>query len=190
MNKKKILVGLIAALLIALVVWVIFQFIGGTNTNKGETQTNEEYTPQEEISDDEMRKTIVSLYFKNIETNSLIPESVTIDVKELTENPYKKLIELLLSGPSNEKLECPLPENTRVNNAYLRGDTVYVDFSPEFVDNAPVGSEEESLIVYSVVNTLTELNEVNRVKILINGEENKSFKDNSITFKESFERND
>lgn len=190
MKKKNLLIGLIAILVIVLVVWMLLHFLGRPGTSSGETQPSEEYTPQEEMSDDEMRKTIVSLYFKNIETNALTPESVTIDVKELTENPYKKLMDLLLSGPSNEKLECPLPENTKVNNAYLKGDTAYVDFSSEFVDNAPSGAEEESLIVYSVVNTLTELNEVNQVRILINGDENKSFNDGSMTFKESFARND
>ena len=189
MNIKKIFLFFLILLVLVLTVWCVLHFMHHSK-NASENTPQEEYTPQEEMSDDEMRKTIVSLYFKNIETNALTPESVTIDVKELTENPYKKLMDLLLSGPNNENLECPLPENTSVNNAYLKGDTVYVDFSPEFVNNAPVGSEEESLIVYSVVNTLTELNEVNRVKILINGEENKSFKDNSITFKESFERND
>ena len=190
MNKKNLLIGSISILLIALVVWAVLHFAGHSDTSTEETQPSGEYTPQEEMSDDEMRKTIVSLYFKNIETNTLTPESVTIDVKELTENPYKKLMDLLLSGPSNEKLECPLPENTKVNNAYLTGDTVYVDFSSEFVDNAPSGAEEESLVVYSVVNTLTELNEVNQVKILINGDADRGFKDGAISFKEAFVRND
>lgn len=189
MNKKKILITFAIALIIILVGLAIFYFMNKSNSDNSFNQITD-YIPQEEMSDDEMRKTIVSLYFKNIETNSLVPESVCIDVKELTENPYKKLLDLLLSGPSSEKLECPLPENTRINNAYLNGDTVYVDFSSEFTDNAPSGVEEESLIVYSVVNTLTELNEVNNVKILINGEENLSFNDGAINFKEPFERND
>ena len=36
--------------------------------------------------------------------------------------------------------------------------------------------------MYSIVNTLCELTEVNKIKILINGEENKSFKDEKIKF--------
>ena len=97
---------------------------------------------------------------------------------------------LLASGPTNDKLETPLPEGTIINNAYLKGNTVYVDFSNEFITNAPSGIEEEGLLIYSIVNTLTELNEVSGVKILINGEENKSFSDNSMNFKEEFVRND
>ena len=77
-----------------------------------------------------------------------------------------------------------------MNSCKLKGSTVYVDLSKEFVDNAASGTEEESLIIYSITNTLTELNEVTSVKILINGEENKAFKDNKMNFKESFSKND
>lgn len=188
MNKKKIFIFIAILLIILLVGLAIFYFINKSSNHSSEQIT--EYTPQEEISDDEMRKTIVSIYFKNIETNTLVPESVCIDVKELAENPYIKLLTLLASGPTNDKLESPLPEGTKINNAYLKGNTVYVDFSKEFIDNAPAGVEEEGLLVYSIVNTLTELNEVNSVKILINGEENLCFSDNGMNFKEEFVRND
>lgn len=186
MNIKKIiiLIGIILAIGI-----IIFLFFSNTNKNNP-SNTLSEYTPQEEISEDEIRKTIVSIYFKNIETNTLVPESVCIDVKELADNPYIKLLNLIATGPSNDKLESPLPEGTTINNAYLKGNTVYVDFSNEFISNAPNGVQEEGLIIYSIVNTLTELNEVNSVKILINGEENKSFSDNGMNFKEEFVRND
>lgn len=186
MNKKKIFIFIAIILIIVLIGLTVFYFINKSNSS----EQIAEYTPQEEFSDDEIRKTIVSIYFKNIETNTLVPESVCIDVKELSDNPYMKLLTLLASSPSNDKLESPLPEGTTINNAYLKGNTVYVDFSKEFIDNAPTGGEEEGLLVYSIVNTLTELNEVSSVKILINGEENLAFSDNAINFKEEFVRND
>ena len=36
--------------------------------------------------------------------------------------------------------------------------------------------------IYSIVNTLCELTEVNKIKILIDGEENKEFKDGKVKF--------
>lgn len=48
--------------------------------------------------------------------------------------------------------------------------------------------DAENMTIYSIVNTLTELNEVNSVKILINGREDQSFKDNKINFKNAFMR--
>lgn len=50
------------------------------------------------------------------------------------------------------------------------------------------GAEAESATIYSIVNTLTELKEVNCVKFLIDGNENCSFKDNCINFSENFVR--
>ena len=101
-----------------------------------------------------------------------------------------KLLKILCSGPTNDKLESPIPEGTKINNVYLKENTVYVDFSEDFIKNAPNGVEEEGLLVYSIVNTLTELNEVNGVKILIDGKENMCFNDKGMEFKEEFYRND
>ena len=186
MSIKKIIILIGIILAIGIIFYLVF-----CNFHKDESSnTISEYTPQEEISQDEIRKTIVSVYFKNIETNTLVPESVCIDVKELSENPSLKLLNLLCAGPTNDKLESPIPEGTKINSAVLKGNTVYVDFSEDFIKNAPNGVEEEGLLVYSVVNTLTELNEVNGVKILIDGKENMSFNDKGMEFKEEFFRND
>ena len=65
---------------------------------------------------------------------------------------------------------------------------MYLDLSKEFIDNHTGGQEQENKTVYSIVNTLTELNEVVSVKILINGREDQAFKDNKINFKNAFIR--
>ena len=181
--RTLIILGIILILLILTTVYIVLN-------NKNKKEEINEYIPQEEISESQIRKTIISLYFKNNETNSVIPESRCIDVKELYNEPYKYLIEQLIKGPESEKLSCVIPEGTKVNSCTIKENTVYVDLSKEFIENAKEGIDEESMIVYSIVNTLTELNEVSEVKILIEGEENKSFKDNKISFKENFKRND
>lgn len=189
MKNKKLLYSIIVLILILLILGALF-FLTPSNSDRNASNQILEYTPQQEFSDDEIRKTIVSLYFKNIETNSLIAEARCIDVKDLAKDPYTCLINLLIAGPENEKLESAIPEGTKVNSCTLKGNTVYVDLSADFVNNAPSGINEESMVVYSIVNTLTELNEVSGVKFLINGEENKSFKDGAMSFKDIFAKND
>lgn len=188
-NKKLLLYFAITLILMLIILSLIFIF---KPSNIKENTTNEiiEYTPAQELSDDEIRKTIISLYFKNIETNSLVAEAKCIDAKELYKEPYSYLINLLIAGPENEKLESAVPEGTKINSCTLKGDILYIDFSKEFIDNAPSGVEEESMVVYSIVNTLTELNEVSGIKILVNSEENLQFKDGKINFKEVFVKND
>ena len=190
MKNKKVLFGIITSMFVMLMIIGIVFFMHHPSTEEVVDNEIIEYTPQEEFSDDEIRKTIISLYFKNIETNSLIAEAKCIDVKDLYQNPYTYLINLLIAGPENNKLESALPEGTKVNACTLKGNTVYVDLSKEFIDNAPSGIDEESMVVYSIVNTLTELNEVSSVKFLINGEENLKFKDGKITFNNVFTKND
>jgi len=147
-----------------------------------------EYIPQEEITDEQLRKTIVTLYFMDIETASLQPEARQIDSKDLLENPYKKLIELLIEGPNNEKLIKIVPEGTTINNIEEKNGVVTIDFSEHFIKDQLLGKEQEELIINSIINTLTELTEVSGIKILINGEENKSFPDNAVVFDKIFTR--
>ena len=181
MINKKIIILTIFTILIIIATFLII------NNNKNKKEI--EYVPQEEISTKQERNTIISLYFKNKETNELMPEARIIDAKDLLNNPYITIIELLIKGPQNDKLESLISENTKINSAVLKGNVLYVDFSKEFLNNKS-GIEEESKVIYSIVNSLTELNEVSYVRILIDGEENKSFNDNAINFRENFARND
>lgn len=180
--KKKVLFMMIAMLLLIAIGIGVFIWLQGKNQN----EIVSEIQPEEEMSDEQMRQTIVTLYYQNTETNELMPEGRMIDVKQLFTNPYKTLVELLMEKPKNEKLKSAIPEGTRVIKTELKGNIVYLDLSKEFIDNHPGGEELENKTIYSLVNTLTELNEVSGVKILINGKEDQSFKDNKINFSDAF----
>ena len=177
-NKKNII---IASVIIMLCIGMFVYFYFNNNI-----QNVVEILPEEEISDQQYRKTMISLYYKNKNTQKLMPEVQLIDVKLLINEPYITLLNLLMEQPKNENLQCVIPEGTSVNKVELKSDILWVDFSKEFIENHPGGIEEEKNTIYSIVNTLTELTEVNGVKILINNEENKAFKDNNMTFNEVF----
>lgn len=187
MKAKKKTIFLILILLIIIVgviLWII-------NHNKENTNNNvefTEYTPQEEISSEQLRQTLITLYFKNKETGKLAPEARMIDSKVLLNDPYGELVKLLIEGPKNESLERVIPEGTSVNSIEIKKGIVYIDFSEEFTKTGDMGAEEESKIIYSIVNTLSELTEVTGVKILINGEENNCFESGQLNFNEIFVR--
>ena len=181
MNKKLIIVTVIIIIIsIGVGSWYfLFQ------RKSSQVNTNE-IIPEEEISEEQMRQTIVSLYFYNESTQNLTPEGRLIDVKELVGDPYRKLMDLLIEGPQNTSLSKTIPEGTRINKAELKGEILYLDLSKEFIENHEGGEQKESATIYSIVNTMTNLTEVNAVKILIEGEENKAFKDNLIKFDDPF----
>ena len=143
--------------------------------NKEEETVVEEYVPEEEITQEQERQTIVSLYFPNKETNELNPEARLIDIKEIMNNAQEKLIALLMEGPKNEKNKKIIPEGTKLNKSYFEGDCVVLDFSSEFLNYNKEEEKAKEHLINCVVNTLTELTEVNKVKFLIDGNESEEF---------------
>ena len=184
MKKKEGILVVVILLLIVLALGGVLIFY-----NKDSNEENKivnEYTPQEEITEDQLQNTIISVYFINKETKEINPEARTIKVNLLINNPYKYLIEQLIEGPKNERLEKGIPENTKLNKVELKEDILYIDFSKEFIENAPKGKENEQKIIETIVKTVTELNEVNYIKILIDGKENEAFADKEVTFENTF----
>lgn len=143
----------------------------------------EEYIPEEEISDEQLRNTIVSLYFQDKDTKELSPEARLIDINQLMNTPYETLVNLLIEGPKNDKLEKVIPNDTKILKVYMENDCAIIDLSKEFLNYDKTNEKTKYNLVNSIVNTLTELTEVNKVKILIEGGTNEEFKDIYIRIK-------
>ncbi len=173
MKKERILLILIGVILC---IMIILTFLSVFKKDKEEEVS--EITPFEEITEEEERQTMITLYYVNTETNTLMPEARVIDAKDLLENPYKTLVQELLAIPRNEKLKSALPEGVKVNDAVLEGNVATIDLSKEFIENQQNDNSKITLSVYAIVNTLTELNEVKFVKILVDNEEKQFFDEN------------
>lgn len=180
---NRIIKILIILLCIALVISICHHII-----TKNKNKEIEEYEPEEEISDAQERQTLISLYFLNKTTGGVEPEARLMDVKELVRDPYMVLLNMLIEGPKNNSLQAIIPNGTKVNNVTLNNDTLVIDFSGEFTMVS--GKEMEEKVIDSIVKTLTELTEVNSIKIVIDGEENKAFEDGEVTFEMEFIRED
>ena len=174
MKNKKIII-IFCALFIFLIIGGYF-LINYLRNDKEETVI-EEYIPEEEISEEQSRQTIVSLYFQNNETKELEPEARLVDIKEILNDPYEKIVNLLIEGPKDETKEKIIPDNVKLLNTILEGDCITLDFSQEFLNYDKEDEKVKENLINSLVNTLTQLNEVNSIKILINGSENEEFKE-------------
>ena len=93
---------------------------------------------------------------------------------------------MLLEGPKNEQLIELIPQGTKLNSAEIKNDIVYIDFSSEFINEQTPGEKQEMMIINSILKTLSELNEVDGIKIIIDGKENMSFPDNEVSFNTIF----
>ena len=129
-----------------------------------------EYTPETEIEDVELRKTIVTLYFKDRTSGELAKESRLIDSKELLKDPYGYLLKLLFDGPENTNYEKLIPEGTEVLETNLNSGCLEINLNKAFQE-ANMSEEDLNKAIYSIYNTLSELTEVNSIKVLIEGTE-------------------
>ena len=169
-NKKIILI--FSILLILVLIGGIFAIWFVKNKENSKV---EEITPEEEISEEQLRQTIVTLYFVSNETNEIMPEARLIDIKEIIATPYEKLINLLIEGPKNEKAKKVIPEGTTLLKTFLEKDVITLDFSKEFLNYNKEDEKEKENLINTIVNTLTELTEINGVKIKIEGEDVEDF---------------
>lgn len=115
----------------------------------------------------------VSLYFAEYtDTDAYLTEEIReIQVsKEL----YKNVVEELIKGPQSDQLYRTIPSNVKVNSVKISEGTATVDFSKEIITNfqeIPHSSTTEVLAIFSIVNTLTEFEEIKKVKITIEGKD-------------------
>ena len=165
--NKKLFMYLIIILLI-----IIFLFVGwfAIKNHKNNKKINE-YIPEEEISTKQLRMTNISLFFLNEENGEIGEEIRQIDSKELLNNPEEKLINYLIEGPKNEKLKKIIPENIKLMNNYEKikslleknNGILLIEFS-ENISNL----ENYEKIKKAIIQTVSQLNEINNIKIINN----------------------
>ena len=175
-NRKIFLLFLILFILLLIGGYFDIKYI----KDKKEEENIQEYTPEEEITEEQYRQTIVSLYFADKETGELLPEARMIDIKEIINDPYNVLMNMLIEGPKNEKFAKVIPDGTKVLSINKEGDTLTIDFSSEFLNYDKNADIAKNNLIYSIVNTMTELTEINHVKFLVNGEVNSDFSDTYV----------
>lgn len=170
-NKLRIIVGV---LLILIVVGGFFAVKMAKNSSQ-EASIGEEYTPQEEITEEQERMASVNIYFPNKEKNKLEIETKLVDIREMMNIPYEKIFNLLKAGPKKDNLENIIPKNTKVLKTYMDKDCLVLDLSKDFLNYDMEKENAKNNLINCIVYSLTELNEVNSVKILIEGKENEQF---------------
>lgn len=127
--------------------------------------------------------TEITLYYPDKQGICLVSEVRKV---ELDENHLaKKVVEKLIDGPETEGLLTLIPDGTKLNAIDVKDGLCTVDFSSEFINNSNSGSSSETFLVYSVVNSLTALEDVKEVLFLIDGKTVEIF--GNFIFDEPFE---
>ncbi len=128
----------------------------------------------------------VKLYFSNKDATSLVLEKRSIAL--IDNNIEKSIVAELIKGPVNPELNPTIPEGTNILSVETKEGICFVNLSKSFIEKHSGGSSGEIMTIYSIVNSLTELEEVNKVQFLIEGQKVDVFK--HMLFNEPFDRDE
>ncbi len=102
------------------------------------------------------------------ENNYLVKTKILLD-SEKTEDKIKSIISNLTISSNTkfpDKLKSLIPKNTKLNKVTIENDLVSLDFSKEFMN---VNEETSLKLIESLVYSITELDDINKVNISIEG---------------------
>ena len=148
--------------------------VEGVNISNSEGKEIPPLGDEDYVDPENTQREAVKLYFPNSDGTSLGSEIRNIEVQNMP-SLEKAVVTELLDGPKDKSLSKALPEGTKLIDIETKDKVCYVTFSKEFINNASSGSSETTMILYSVVNSLCELDTVDSVKILIEGKTNAEF---------------
>ncbi len=153
------------------------------DTNSGgesqEEAVTEEYVPEEngeeslpgseeekEDEADNNESITIRIYYADEMGEFLVGESRVLSYEQ---RHTDALIELL-KVPIDSKLIPLVPETTLVYSVIIEEGVAKIDLSKNFIDDRFIGDTADILLIYSIVNTLTEFPDINAVAFYIEGE--------------------
>lgn len=129
--------------------------------------------------------TTVKVYFADEEGEMLIGR--TENVGYISNISMERLVvDRVIAGPLNDKTYPTVANTIKVLNVTTKDGICYVNFDDSFLTKTQKVSDE--VVIYSFVNSLTELPNVNKVQFMIDSESEISFGDH-IYLSDPFERN-
>ena len=129
---------------------------GDPSEEGSQTQTED----GEVVSEGELT---IKVYYADEQGEYLIGESRKV-------SSYAEALYELMKLPVDSSLIRLIPDTTIINSVKVKSGAASVDLSNNFVDDRATSDTEDILLIYSVVNTLTEFPGVDSVTFYIDGE--------------------
>lgn len=122
------------------------------------------------VSPESKRYEIVSLYFTDKTKEHLVKEEREIEVSQI-QTREKSVVEQLIIGAKEEGHISTLPSDIKIRNVTTTKEGIcYVDLSNDSINKIINGNVNEQIAVYSIVNSIVSLYNVEKVQFLIEGE--------------------
>jgi len=119
-------------------------------------------------TEEEPREFLVELYFPRSSGRGLGIESRKLILTE-DDDLYTEVTRALLAGPERPGLLFPFPEELEVLGSKLESGVCHINFSSRLLE-LEASAAELDLLLYSIVDTLGNLDSVSSVQVLVEGE--------------------
>lgn len=130
-------------------------------------------------------KTKLRLYFAD-ESGTKLIEAVRPKIYSSNISMEKLVVEELIHGPNNSEIYPTVNPDTKIISVMVKDGICYVNLDDNFLVQ-PYNVTNE-VAIFSIVNSLVELPNVNKVQFLINGNTNVMYREN-VSLTTVFERN-
>ncbi len=110
----------------------------------------------------------VSLFYGSAGNEELVSEERQITYNA-GDDKYKAVLEELIEGTANQDFIANIDKDTGVYGTIKQNNDLIINLTQDFLSFG--GSVAEVVAVGSIVSTLTQFDEINRVKMLVEGEE-------------------
>lgn len=127
----------------------------------------------------------LSVYYGSEQADKLSPEKITVGYGK-NASIERVIIEQLIKGPGEEGHVRTVPASLTLLGVSTKEGTCYVNFDSSLTDI--IVSVPPAVTIYSIVNSLCELSNVNKVQISINSASGIVFRD-TIDLSQPLERN-
>lgn len=119
---------------------------------------------------------ILKLYFTNADGTDFQIEDRVVEVNA-NQAREKTILEQLIAGPLEKGCYATVPSDTKIRDVTTTKDGIcYVNLSQDFLTKTASANINEVVTVYSIVNSLCELEEVEKVQFLVEGEKIEDYK--------------
>lgn len=109
----------------------------------------------------------VNVYYPRNDGTGLIAVSRKVNTEK--DDKYTAAMKSLLTGTKEKGQTNVIPKKAKLRSVTVKDSTATVDFSKELEQNFSGGSTGEEMLIGSIVNTLTDFPEIQKVQILIEG---------------------
>ena len=111
---------------------------------------------------------VYTLYFADENYRYLIAETREVTLSE-NESPETYLLRQLMMGPDSVDLNATIPSGTELIWTKTEGETCTVNLSSEFLSGCGKEEYRDYTTIFSIVNTLTGLEDISNVQFLVDG---------------------